>query len=132
MGTELFKTFEGPRQSGKTTRLLERVKAYLELFPSGTAIVICPNIFMAEYLKEEMWDGDDKRVIFTTYGSYSHHTFTTNRNYSAVFIDEADKVLSNLFYQPLLAVTRTTRDRDQYIEGYNDGWKAALKCDIKI
>lgn len=99
---------EGPRCSGKTTKLLEQVKEYLTSFPEGTAVVISPQFFMSEGL-EAMWDGDKDRVLFTTYDKYCKyykHMYRLKTSRAAVFIDEIDLFLNKLFDCSVLTVTR--------------------------
>lgn len=96
---------EGPRCSGKTTKLLEQVKAYLTLYPEGKAIVISPTWCMSDFV-HDMWDGDEDRVVFTSYDRYQKTNCRIKTNYYAIFIDEVDLILNQLFDCNVLSVTR--------------------------
>lgn len=72
---------EGPICSGKTTKLLEQVKAYLTLFPKGV-VVISPSLSKE---LENMREGDEDRVVFTT---HYKHDFGLKTSRAVFFIDE--------------------------------------------
>jgi len=59
----------GPRQSGKTTRLLESVNRFLEENPDKTALLVAPNNGMRRLLKDKMGTicGDCRHRVITSH-----------------------------------------------------------------
>lgn len=59
----------GPRQSGKTTRLLESVGRFLEENPNRTALLVAPNNGLRKLLKNKMEHicGDCRHRVITSH-----------------------------------------------------------------
>lgn len=108
----------GPRQSGKTTELFQRVIRYLKKDPENTAIIMSPNKRMSLITRDFYCDFHGTsfldRIEFISAYEYMKYNQGFYASRARLFIDEMELCLLYLFSHSIDTITLQRKKDDIY------------------